>query len=69
MSVKLLEYILIGTNECVEVESPAIFDNQETLLYSHCYQRGGLPLMNASSKALTWKIPIQLENSKDEQLR
>lgn len=35
MRVKVPKCILTGTNECVEVESPARSDNQETLLYSH----------------------------------
>lgn len=36
MSVKVHKCILTGTNECVEVKSPARSKNQETLLYSIC---------------------------------
>ena len=52
MSVKLPECILTGMNESVEVRSPTRSENQETLLYFHFCQRGGFPLMYASSKAL-----------------
>jgi len=45
-------YILTGMHECVGVKSPVGSVNQETLMNSHCWQRGGLPLMYVSAKVL-----------------
>ena len=45
-------YILQRENKGVDVEPLAIFDNQGTLMHSHDYQQGSLPLRQEDTRVL-----------------
>ena len=52
MNTKLLKYILKRENKGVDVEPPEISCDQGTLMHSHDFQQGNLPLGHADFRVL-----------------
>jgi hypothetical protein len=62
MSVKVLKYILTGMNGYVDVESPTRSNEKGTLMYSHDFQRGDIPLRHVDSEVLLHSLTSILDD-------
>jgi hypothetical protein len=52
MSTEVSKYILQSENKIVDVEPLVRSDNQGTLMHSHDFYQGNIPLRHADSRAL-----------------